>query len=217
MSDTQEKSGPQRILVIQQDGRGENKVRGIIKYGGDLFTIEFVTVESGLPPVIDDSSEYLPAEIDADLVLDYLKHPDLSDDLAAKCAKKNIPVVATGKKMHRPGVASPPICCALAQQESLGDYGRRFGAPELEVIAAGGKVISVEVLRGAPCGATWEAAQKIIGLPIAEADIRYGLETQMACTADPSAWDPIWGHSPVHLAAEIHQAAFKRGLKDESD
>jgi hypothetical protein len=51
-----------------------------------------------------------------------------------------------------------------------------------------------------------------VGLPVEEAAIRIGLEVQYFCVADPSAWDPISGKSPVHLAGEFHKAALRRAL-----
>ena len=76
-------------------------------------------------------------------------------------------------------------------------------------------VRSIKVLRGAPCGATWEAANRILGLPVDEAAVRIGLETQFFCPADPSNWDPIYGKSPVHFAGDVHQAALKRAIQRE--
>jgi hypothetical protein len=47
---------------------------------------------------VDDPELYIPEDFSADLVLDFLKHPDLSSYLVQVCRKKNIPVVASGKK-----------------------------------------------------------------------------------------------------------------------
>ncbi len=99
---------PQRILVFQQNGSGESKIRGIRKYGKDIFIIETFSIDESLPPILDNTSEYLPKDIQADLVLDFLKHPDLSHDLAAACAKRKIPVVASGKKLKGQRVFVPP-------------------------------------------------------------------------------------------------------------
>ncbi len=65
-------------------------------------------IDDALPPVIDDSSEYLPDAIDADLVLDFLKHRDLSDDLSLLCQKLNIPVIASGRKITTGEAICPP-------------------------------------------------------------------------------------------------------------
>ena len=98
----------QIILVIQQGKRGESKIEGIRKYGQDRFEINTISIDVPLPPVIDNAYEYLPDAIEADLVLDFTKHPDLSHDLAVMCRKFNIPVVASGKKTKVEGVITPP-------------------------------------------------------------------------------------------------------------
>ena len=74
-------------------------------------------------------------------------------------------------------------------------------------------VKSIEVFRGAPCGATWQAATRILGMPIDEAIVRIGLEVQYFCSADPAGWDPIYGKSPVHFAGNIHSAALERAVR----
>jgi hypothetical protein len=101
-------ASPQRILVLQQNGSGESKIKGIRKYGNDIFVIETISIDESLPPIIDNTSDYLPKDIQADLVLDYLKHPDLSHDLAIVCSKRGIPVVASGKKLRSQRVFAPP-------------------------------------------------------------------------------------------------------------
>ena len=77
------------------------------------------------------------------------------------------------------------------------------------------RVACIEVVRGAPCGATWEAAKRVEGLLLEEALARIGLETQYFCSADPSGWDPIHGKSPVHFAGDVHIAALKKALRKE--
>ena len=99
---------PQKIVVFQQNGSGESKIKGIRRYGEGLFDIEIVSIDMPLPPVIDDTTEILPATLHADLVLDFLKHPDLSHDLGSMCRAKNIPMVASGKKIRGEGVLTPP-------------------------------------------------------------------------------------------------------------
>ncbi len=99
----------QKIVVFQQNRCGETKLKGIRKYGEGLFDLEVISVDGPLPPVIDDTEAHIPATIDADLVLDFLKHPDLSHDLAEICRIRNIPVVASGKKLKVQGTLTPPV------------------------------------------------------------------------------------------------------------
>lgn len=89
--------------------------------------------------------------------------------------------------------------------------------PEFAVKVVGGIITHIKVLRGAPCGATWDAAERVIGLSFEEAAVRIGLEAQYFCVADPSAWDPISGKSPVHLAGEFHKSALRKADRLEND
>jgi hypothetical protein len=98
----------QKILVFQQNGSGESKTKGILRYGRGLFTIEVVSIDEKLPVLLDDTEGYLPRDIHADLVLDFLKHPDLSYDLAVACRNRKIPIVSSGKKLRVRWVWTPP-------------------------------------------------------------------------------------------------------------
>ncbi len=98
----------QKIIVFQQNKSGQAKVEGIGNYGQGRFTVETVDIDIPLPPVIDDAREFLPDQIAADLVLDFLGHPDLSMDLGLLCTKLGIPVVASGKKSRDGLVVTPP-------------------------------------------------------------------------------------------------------------
>ena len=79
------------------------------------------------------------------------------------------------------------------------------------------RISSIKVLKGAPCGATWEAASRIKNLPLDQALVRIGLDVQYFCSADPAGWDPIHGRSPVHVAGKIHQKALAAALKKSED
>jgi hypothetical protein len=98
----------EKILVFQQNGSGERKIQGIRRYGKERFIIETVSIDEVLPTILDDTRDYLPSDIQAELVLDFLKHPDLSHDLAIACRARNIPIVASGKKLRVKGTLTPP-------------------------------------------------------------------------------------------------------------
>lgn len=99
---------PQLILVFQQNGSGEFKIQGIRNFGGGLFQLEVISIDTPLPPIVDDPEEYLPEEFEGDLVLDFLRHPDLSHELAKRCARRSIPIIASGKKLEIPEAVTPP-------------------------------------------------------------------------------------------------------------
>jgi hypothetical protein len=204
---------PQTIWVYYQDTRGLGKAEGIRRLGGDAFDLKVISIDAALPEFIEETDPYLPDPEGADLVLDYLLHPDLSYALAEKCERLGVPVIASGKKQPLAKAITPRTCCALTRQENLGEYGERFGLPEYRIEIEDGRIASVETLRGAPCGASWDAGQRIVGYTVEEAPVRIGLETQFYCVADPASWDPITGKSPVHIAGELHKAALLRALK----
>lgn len=206
----------QRIIVFQQHGSGEYKTSALVECDSELRIVEVVSIDQELPQVIDDPARYLPGRLEADLVIDHLQHPDLSDELSRICRKLSIPLIAAGRRTVPGQVFAPPTCCGLARHDELGAYAERFGAPELAATVGDGKIASIEVIRGAPCGATRRAAEKVIGLSIEEGITRYGLEVQFLCKADPSRWDPIYGKSPVHFAGKVHARTLAAALRSES-
>jgi len=63
----------QKIMVFQQNESGKSKIEGINKFGEKQFLIKTFDIDEPLPLVLDDTSDYLPKTIDADIVLDFLK------------------------------------------------------------------------------------------------------------------------------------------------
>jgi hypothetical protein len=84
--------------------------------------------------------------------------------------------------------------------------------PEYSVEVLDDRIASIEVKRGAPCGATWDVLARVIGLPLDEAVSTLAREVQYICYADPSSFDPISGKSPLHYAGEVHAAALRKAL-----
>jgi hypothetical protein len=78
-----------------------------------------------------------------------------------------------------------------------------------------GRIKSIEVIRGAPCGATWDVLAKVIGLEVDEAVSTLAREVQYICYADPSGFDPISGKSPLHYAGDVHAAALKKATTEK--
>jgi len=202
-----------KITVFEQNGSGQHKITGIEQYGSGIEINEIISIDEFLPDFVDAPEEYIDDSFAADLVLDYLTHPDLSHYLVSLCKKKKIPIVASGKKNE--DALTPFTCCGLGRHRGLGNYGEQFGFPEYRVELDGNRITSLEVLRGAPCGATWEIVSKVIGIDIEEAMTLLPREIQYKCTANPSRFDPITGKSPVHFAGYVHRAALKKAIDKE--
>jgi hypothetical protein len=198
------------LIVFQQNGSAAKKIEGIKKYGRKMIIKEIFSIDDTFPQVIDFPENYINTSFQGDLVLNFLKHPDLSDHLVEVCESKKIPVVTTGK----PGKGYTPFtCCGLGRSEKLGEYGRQFGFPEYQVEIEDDRITDISVLRGAPCGATWAAIIDIIGCPINDAMNKLPLRVQQNCYANPAAFDPISGKSPVHYAGYVHIAALKKAIE----
>ena len=204
----------QDIVVFQQAGAGEKKIVGIRKRGNNLRIVDVFNIDRALPMIIDNPENYLPDDIAGDLVLDFLTHPDLTHALAQLCERLRIPLVASGRKLVVSGdVHTPATCCGLSHHRSLGPYGEQFGTPEFQVGVTDGKISEISVVRGASCDATWQAAERAIGMPEEQAATRLGLQVQFLCKADPARWDPIHGQSPVHFAGRVHKIAMEKALR----
>ena len=87
-----------KLVVFEEHGSGEKKIQGIAEHGHGLEIVDRFNIEASLPELIDDPDTYISDDFDGDLVLDFLKPPDLSSYLAEVCGRKGIPLVASGKK-----------------------------------------------------------------------------------------------------------------------
>ncbi len=98
----------QKIAVFQQRGSGEKKIQGLRKHCEGRAELSIISIDAPLPSLLDDTDEYLPGDLDADLVLDFLTHADLSHDLALLCQSLQIPIVCSGKKHRIKWAITPP-------------------------------------------------------------------------------------------------------------
>jgi len=204
----------QKILMVQRDGLGDPKIEAAAEIRPDL-ELSVVNLEGPFEELIDDPGALFPDDLEerldwAELVVDHLYHPDLSDHLVRCCGARRLPVIASGRRIQ--GADTPATCCTLARNARFGAYGESFGAPELEAEVSEGRITRLVVRRGAPCGATWIAAREVIGLEVSEALHRIGLLTQFQCLAkaDPN----LFLTNPLHVAGHVHIAALKKALPE---
>lgn len=199
------------VIVFQRGKEGEKKISGILKHAQDINIKKIITIKEPLPQIIDEPREYISGDFEADLILDYLYHQDLTDFLAGIAQKKGIPLIVSGRKAL--GAIMPPTCCGLNYDKHIPEYSSQFGVPEISMEVEDGKIKSVKVKKGAPCGATWEAAGKIIGLPVEDAIHRFALEVQFICRGYAGYQLSQSKRAPLHFAGDIHMEAFKKAMK----
>ncbi len=200
------------IIVFQQEGSGEAKIKGIRTYGSKLTVSKIFDLPAQLPDFIDKPEEYFTEDFSCDLVISFLKHPDLLHHLASLCTQKGIPLIASGKKCAQ--AITPVTCCSLGKNSRLGIYGAQFGIPEYEVVVEDNRITQMRVKRGASCGATWQVIPKIIDLSPEKALECIARETQYLCPTDPSNFDPITGKSALHVAGNVHAKALENALDE---
>ncbi len=201
---------PFRLIIFEEAGSGKYKIAGIEIYGRHITIERTYDILFDLPEIVDEPEEFIPDDFTADLILNFLRHPDLSEYLVELCKIKGIPVIASGQNI--PGAICPFTCCGLGHRKDLGAYGEQFGLPEYDVNVKDGYIKGLYVRRGASCGATWHVIRRMIGVTVDEALSTIGREIQYLCKADPSAFDPLSGKSPLHFAGKVHAAALKRAL-----
>jgi len=203
-------SCPFRLVIFEEAGSGKYKVAGIEVYGRNITIERIYNIPPAMPEIIDEPEEFIPDDFEGDLILNFLRHPDLSEHLVKICKIKGMPVIASGQNI--PGAICPFTCCGLGRRKSLGAYGEQFGLPEYDVEVKDRRITELHVRRGASCGATWQVIPRMLGVPVDEALSTIGREIQYLCKADPSAFDPVSGKSPLHFAGKVHMAALKRAL-----
>ncbi|WP_456481810.1 DUF166 family protein [Methanopyrus sp.] len=191
------------------------------------FDVEFLEVREPPENVIleEEHARALlpPAYSGFDLVVSYLQHPDLQLALAEVCDAPVlygiVPDPAVREEIERThdAVAFPETTmCSLLPETGIPEVDRfaeRFGRPELEVSVSGGKIRTVRVVRGAPCGATWVAAERVEGMPAGEEAVNaFALAACHHCAA------PRFGKfESKDVAAYLHGVALAEALGIELD
>jgi hypothetical protein len=114
------------------------------------------------------------------------------------------------------GIVFPRTFCTLAPVgvPAIDEFARVFGSPRLRLETGDGAVISVEVLRGAPCGSTLYMAERLPGTRIEEAGLRAGTLVQIYPCLASRRVDRHFRDAPIHVAGHIAQKAFERAIKE---
>ena len=197
-----------RVIVFQRGDLGKHITMGLKKYGD--FEVSEFTVQDGLPEIIDSPEEFLDSGFEADLIFDHLHHKDLSEYLVGVAKGKGIPIIVPGAKIK--GAITPRICCALVTGDKIPGF-EKFGYPEFEVKVEEGKVHDIKVVKGAPCGATWSAAEKVKGTRIEDAPAKIAIELQYLCKAATGYDVAKSKKAPLHLAGDVHKKAFEKAMR----
>lgn len=215
--------------------RGKYGLRLIenIKNNSD-FRVTSIEIPASLPDFIEDPGDFVEAlNLDksifsCDLVIVYALHPDLTQEFIRLAGENGAHAVIIAGGVSKAGghfellslsekydmhVEVHEICCDMEKcgDSVVDEFTSCFGRPEVKITTNGGIVSNVEVIRGAPCGSTWQAARDLAGVSKKDAPARAGLLVQQyPCRALRGI------KGGIHKAAELHRKAVEMALEEES-
>jgi hypothetical protein len=225
-----------RILVSVQGKYGERIAVNLKENGPAEWNVEVLPLPARLPAVIDDPSEFLPSPIPrAELLVSLHESPgaaDLIPDIARECGARAVlaavddpaacPPGLTNqirRRLDRMGIAYSfprPLCSFEGgPHELLESFAARFGRPILSIERDGDRVLSVEVLRDAPCGSARFVASVLPGVRVREAADTGALRHHHHPCLASMEIVPDLNDTLMHLSGYIVRAAIRAGLKEK--
>lgn len=216
------------VGVVKRGKYGERLIQ-VIKDRTD-FQVVSAEVPQYLPGFIEDPEEFVkglninPEVFDADLLILYTFHPDLTPEIVKMAGEHGVKAAIIPGGIARAGsigeleriaekynihIEVDEICCTLEKcgVPAVDEFAEKLGKPEIEVKAKDGRIASINVIRGSPCGSTWHAAEGLIGKTIEEAPSLAGLLCQQypcrAVRGTPGG---------IHTSGDLHKDAMERAL-----
>lgn len=217
------------LVGVVKRGKYGERLLETIKSRTD-FQVVSAEVPQQLPGFIEDPENFVkglnldPKVFEADLLILYTFHPDLTPEIVRMAGAHGVKAVIIPGGIGRAGsireleniaekygihIEVDEICCTLEEcgVPAVDEFAKRLGKPELEVETEGGRISSVKVLRGSPCGSTWHAAAGLLGRTIEEAPSLAGLLCQQypcrAVRGTPGG---------IHTSGDLHKDAMERAL-----
>ncbi|AKB23692.1 Thymidylate synthase [Methanosarcina sp. MTP4] len=217
------------IGVITRGKYGNRLIETILKHSG--FSVVSTDLPEFLPVFIEEPDEFLEnlnfdlSVFSAEIVVTYSLHPDLTSGIARLAAENGVRALIVPGGPSRASVPEleqiseksgmsievDEICCTLEANPANRVFAEVFGVPVLKVKTKDGKIANVEVIKGAPCGSTWQMAKDLVGVPVKDAPPKAGLLVQQyPCRA-------IRGEmGGIHESAELHKQALIKALEAEA-
>ena len=216
------------VGVVKRGKYGERLIQ-VIKDRTN-FQVVSTDVPQDLPGFIEDPEEFVkglnidPKVFDADLLILYTFHPDLTPEIVKMAGQHGVKAAVIPGGIARAGsiveleriaekynihVEVDEICCTLEKcgVPAVDEFAEKLGKPELEAEIKDGRIASIKVIRGSPCGSTWHACQGLIGKTVEEAPSLAGLLCQQypcrAVRGTPGG---------IHTSGDLHKNAMERAL-----
>lgn len=227
-----------RLIVVTQGGYGERVLDNLRRRAPEDWTIEHEALPEALPPIIEEPEKHisgLKLGCEWDLVLFLGESPSAFSLLPAVVRRLSAEAVVAPvddyswlplgleqqirTEIEGLGVkvVFPRTFCTLKPVgvPPVDEFARIFGSPMLEIVVEDGKIIRVEVMRGAPCGSTWYMAEKLPGTRVEEAAERAAILVQIYPCLASRRVERLLGDAPIHVAGRLVEKAVEDALKSE--
>ncbi len=231
---------PMRILIAIQGYYGERMVENIKRHAPANWNVNHITFPAGLPAIIDDTDEFLPAELPvADLLISLGEHPGVAQmipDMVKRSGARAVIAPADNRAWLPVGLARqiqrklesmgvdmvyPVPFCTLTEDDGqnpyIQEFARHFGRPDVDIEFYEDdrhRIGKVTVKREAPCGSTRFVADRLVGVWFREAAEQAGLlHHQFPCMAT-MAMDREFEDTLMHRAGNMLKQTVQQSIKD---
>ena len=215
------------VVIVTDGPYGERAFENIKKN----FETEFIELEKPTAMFMDeiDIPEDKLAKIkDANILITYTQHPDLTLDLVDLVNKDvNCIIVAAWRgegfknqlEVYE-NVTCPYIMCELEENgnEAFDEFTSKIGKPEVDIQIENDQIVDINVVRSSPCGSTTFVADYLLdkysGVPDLEnLPIEAGLKLQhYPCRAAKMRLFTD-EECKKEMASGFHKDAFEKALK----
>ena len=161
----------------------------------------------------------------ADILITYVTHPDLTLDLVELIHDKVEWVIVAAwrgegfkNQLERLGnVTCPENMCDLQESGNpvFDEFVSKFGRPIVEIELENDKVKEIKVLRSSPCGSTFFVAEEMIGKNLEDLPIKAGLKIQNYPCRAPKMRLFSDDECKKEMAANFHKEAFEDAIKSK--
>ena len=195
---------------------------------GKEFDTDFVELEQPVSMFADEieiPEDALKRLENADILITYVTHPDLTLDLVELIHDKVEWVIVAAwrgegfkNQLERLGnVTCPENMCDLQESGNpvFDEFVSKFGRPIVEIELENDKVKEIKVLRSSPCGSTFFVAEEMIGKNLEDLPIKAGLKIQNYPCRAPKMRLFSDDECKKEMAANFHKEAFEDAIKSK--
>jgi hypothetical protein len=228
-----------RILAIVQGDYGNRHVANIRQHGPAGWNVATWSAPKGLPAVIDEPDDFLPATLaEADLLLAFqedARAAQLIADVARRCRARAV-IAGVDREEWLPqglvqqlagwlaksGIAGvfPKPLCALSGEEAPGspeiaEFTRHFGRPAFAISCdpVTRIVTEVRVVRDAVCGCARSVAVRLLGVSADDAEGVAGLAHHHHPCMASMGIDPRFNDTLMHVSGNIMREAVRAQVR----